>query len=402
MKRHWIEKSIDQLAFVGRGKSRHRPRNDPSLYGGQYPFVQTAEIHSSDLRITTFSQTYSDKGLAQSKMWEPGTICITNAGENTGDSAILGIRACFPDSVIAVIAAPSKADTIFLKYAIDLLKPKFRRITRGATQDNLSVSKLISFTFPTPPLDIQQKIGKVLLAYGDLIENNRRRIQLLEQAARLLYKEWFVHLRFPGHEHVKIKDGVPEGWEVVPLSNFCKVGRGGSPRPIKNYLDGVVPWFKIGDATASESPFVFSTSEKIIENGVKKSVFLPSKELILSNSATCGIPYFTGISGCIHDGWLHFKKLRKISKWFLYCCLFEKQRAILLGIGDGATQKNLNTDYIGRQLILLSKDSALLEYFNSAVEPLFAQVFTLAQTNTRLREARDLLLPRLMTGEVAV
>ena len=222
MRRGWTERSIDELAFVGRGKSRHRPRNDPSLYGGEYPFVRDTEIHDADLWITSFKQTYSDKGLAQSKMWDPGTICITNAGENTGDCAILGIRACFPDSIIAVIADESKSDSIFLKYAIDQLKPRLRRVTRGATQDNLSVAKLTAFKFPTPLIEEQKRIGAVLRAYGDLIENNRRRIQLLEQAARLLYKEWFVQLRFPGHEHVKIKDGVPEGWERHALTDLAE------------------------------------------------------------------------------------------------------------------------------------------------------------------------------------
>jgi type I restriction enzyme S subunit len=248
----------------------------------------------------------------------------------------------------------------------------------------------------------RRDIGDILSAYDDLIENNRRRIQLLEQAARLLYREWFVYFRFPGHEHVSITDGVPEGWEKVPILSFCTVGRGGSPRPIKNYIDGTVPWFKIGDATASGSPFVFSTKELLIEDGVKKSVLLPTQELVLSNSATCGIPYFTGVSGCIHDGWLYFKELTRVSKWFLYCCLFAKQREILMGIGEGATQKNLNTDYVGRQLVLLPKEQVFLTNFTEAVEPFFDQIFTLAQVNISLSEARDLLLPRLMNGEVVV
>jgi type I restriction enzyme S subunit len=131
-------------------------------------------------------------------------------------------------------------------------------------------------------------------------------------------------------------------------------------------------------------------------------VFLPPQELILSNSATCGIPYFTGIPGCIHDGWLYFKDLRRVSKWFFYCCLYEKQRQILMGIGEGATQKNLNTDYIGRQVILLPRAQGVLIAFSDAAEPLFSQIFVLAQANIRLRNARDLLLPCLMNGEIPV
>ncbi len=140
--------AIGDLASVARGRSRHRPRNAPSLFGGEYPFVQTADVHAADLYISTYSQTYNERGLAQSKLWEPGALCITIAGENTGDCAILAIRACFPDSVVGIVADPTRADTVFLKYAIDGLRPQLRNITRGATQDNLSIKKLLVFPFP--------------------------------------------------------------------------------------------------------------------------------------------------------------------------------------------------------------------------------------------------------------
>jgi type I restriction enzyme, S subunit len=157
MKPGWKYRSLDELAHVSRGRSRHRPRNEPSLFGGEFPFVQTADIHGSDLYIHSYSQTYNEAGLAQSKLWEPGVICITNAGENTGDCGILAIRACFPDSILAIEPMPEMADAIFLKYSIDRLKPQSRRITRGATQDNLSVAKLLAFKMPAPDLDAISK-----------------------------------------------------------------------------------------------------------------------------------------------------------------------------------------------------------------------------------------------------
>ena len=129
MRADWRPSAIDDLARVARGRSRHRPRNDPSLYGGDYPFIQTADIHASDLYIRSYSQTYSEAGLEQSRLWDPGIICITNAGENTGACAILGIRACLPDSILAVQPIEHEADPVFLKYAIDLLKPQLRRVT---------------------------------------------------------------------------------------------------------------------------------------------------------------------------------------------------------------------------------------------------------------------------------
>jgi type I restriction enzyme S subunit len=96
---------LSDLGTVGRGRSRQRPRDEPSLYGGPYPFFQTGDIKAADLYLSEYSQTYSEKGLAQSKLWEPGTLCITIAA-NIADTAILGVRGCFPDSVVGLVADP--------------------------------------------------------------------------------------------------------------------------------------------------------------------------------------------------------------------------------------------------------------------------------------------------------
>jgi type I restriction enzyme S subunit len=98
---------------------------------------------------------------------------------------------------------------------------------------------------------------------------------------------------------------------------------------------------------------------------------------------------------------LYFQNLKRVDKWFLYCCLYEKQKELLQGIGEGATQKNLNTAYVGRQLVILPQKTDLLSIFRQNIEPLFKQIFFLAKSNQALRQARDLLLPRLMSGEIA-
>ncbi len=211
---------LDDLGFVSRGRSRHRPRNDVSLYGGDYPFFQTGDIKAANLYLTEYSQTYSEAGLAQSKMWDKGTLCITIAA-NIAETAILGIPGCFPDSVVGFVPDPSKADVRFIKYYIDILKLGMQSISRGTTQDNMSVEKLMSFDFNVPVLPTQHKIAGILSAYDDLIENNLRRIKILEEMAQSLYREWFVHFRFPGHESATFKESelgrIPEGWEVKPV-----------------------------------------------------------------------------------------------------------------------------------------------------------------------------------------
>ena len=225
----WHPTKLDELGTVGRGKSRHRPRNAAFLYGGPYPFFQTGDIKAADFYLTEYSQTYSEEGLAQSKLWKPGTLCITIAA-NIAESAILGIEGCFPDSVVGFVADPGKADVRFVKYYIEILKLRMQNVSHGATQDNLSVDKLLSFDFLVPPLPIQRRIAGILSAYDDLIENSQRRIKILESMARGLYREWFVHFRFPGHESVpRVKSPlgeIPEGWEICSLGEFVQFKSG--------------------------------------------------------------------------------------------------------------------------------------------------------------------------------
>ena len=169
---------LDELATVERGRSRHRPRNAPHLYGGPYPFIQTGEIKAAEFWIHGSEQTYSQAGLEQSRLWQSGTICVTIAA-NIAESGMLAVDACFPDSVVGVTAHAGKADPSFLKYALDYMKLRLQSVSGGTTQDNLSVAKLLSFDFPAPALDAQRQIAGALRSFDDLIENNRQRIEIL-------------------------------------------------------------------------------------------------------------------------------------------------------------------------------------------------------------------------------
>ena len=114
---NWVEKSLDELGTVGRGRSRHRPRDAAHLYGGPYPFVQTGDVKHAGLYLTNYEQTYSDAGLAQSKLWPTGTLCITIAA-NIADTAILGINACFPDEAVK-FSDPAYARTLLARLEVE-------------------------------------------------------------------------------------------------------------------------------------------------------------------------------------------------------------------------------------------------------------------------------------------
>ena len=225
-------------APVSRGKSKHRPRNDPKLFGGKYPFIQTADVKNADYSVTKYSDTYNESGLAQSKLWDKGTLCITIAA-NIADTGVLAFPACFPDSIMGFVPFEGVANTRFIKYCFDRLQRDCKQISQGTAQDNLSWKKLSTIKFCIPEYKEQCRIADILSAYDDLIENNQKQIKLLEEAAQRLYKEWFVNLRFPGHENTKIVDGVPEGWRIssiydvfdikygknLPTSKITKVGQ---------------------------------------------------------------------------------------------------------------------------------------------------------------------------------
>lgn len=226
----WRKVTLNQMGYISRGRSKHRPRNDARLFGGPYPFIQTGDIGSAGLYVTGYNQTYNEDGLAQSKLWEKDTLCITIAA-NIADTALLAFPACFPDSIMGFTPFYDVANVKFVKYCFDVLQRDCKQISQGTAQDNLSWEKLSTILFPCPPIEVQNKIATILSRYDSLIENYQKQIKLLEESAQRLYKEWFVDLRFPGHENVQIVDGVPEGWEVVTVDDLAgKLESGSRPK----------------------------------------------------------------------------------------------------------------------------------------------------------------------------
>jgi restriction endonuclease S subunit len=194
--------------------------------------------------------------LAQSKLWDRDTLCITIAA-NIADTAILKFPACFPDSIIGFISDPEQSDVRFVKYCMETLKVHFESISRGTTQDNLSVEKLLSIKFKAPQVAEQKKIAAILTAYDDLIEVNQRRIAALETMAEELYREWFVRLCFPGHAKVKLVKGVPEAWDVLPFTKVANIN------PTERLPKGEeVPYVGMDELSTSSMYFVSHEKRK--------------------------------------------------------------------------------------------------------------------------------------------
>jgi type I restriction enzyme S subunit len=158
----WEEKTLKEISIdFGRGKSKNRPRNDKKLFGGKYPFVQTGDIRNAGKILKTFSQTYNEIGLAQSKLWPKGTICITIAA-NIAETAILDFDSCFPDSIIGLVVDTQKADSNYTYYALQFLKSRLQELGKGSAQDNINLGTFQKQYFPFPSIEKQKEIVVIL------------------------------------------------------------------------------------------------------------------------------------------------------------------------------------------------------------------------------------------------
>lgn len=378
----WEYKTLDQLGTVSRGKSKHRPRNDPKLFGGKYPFIQTADVKNADYYITKYSDTYNESGLAQSKLWDKGTLCITIAA-NIADTGVLAFPACFPDSIMGFVPFEGVANTRFIKYCFDRLQRDCKQISQGTAQDNLSWEKLSTIKFCIPEYKEQCRIADILSAYDDLIENNQKQIKLLEEAAQRLYKEWFVDLRFPGHENTEIVDGVPEGWHRGTVGQIAKFKRGRTITKAQ-VKGGNVP-VVAGGLEPAYYHNVANTKAPVIT--------------ISASGANAGFVRLYGVdvfaSDCSFvDG------LGTESLFFVYEFLKESKVSIDQ-LQKGSAQPHVYAKDINAMKITIP-EKEYLERFDRYAKVYFNKIKTLQGQNERLKTARDLLLPKLMSGEVEV
>ena len=378
----WERKTLDKFGTVSRGRSQHRPRNDPALYNGAYPFIQTADVKNANFYISEYTQTYNEKGLAQSKLWHAGTLCITIAA-NIADTGILSIDACFPDSIMGFISYDNVADVRFVKYCFDVLQKDCKQISQGTAQDNLSWEKLSTITFPAPLYKEQVRIANFLSAYDDLIENNQKQIKLLEEAAQRLYKEWFVDLRFPSYETTPIVDGVPEGWRAGALIEIAEFKRGKtitksqvSEGTIPVVAGGLEPAYYHNQAN-TVAP-VITVSGSGANAGFTRLYFSNVFASDCSFADSCSTPYL----------------------FFIYCFLKDNKASIDV-MQKGSAQPHVYAKDLNAMKLIIPKDG-IIKLFCDTIAPFFSKIGKLEQQSAWSAEARDRLLPKLMSGELEV
>ena len=293
-------------------------------------------------------------------------------------------------------------DPLFIYYYLKTLR--LERFDAGAANPTLNRNHIHSLKVWAPISESRSEIANILTAYDELIDNNNQRISLLEQMAEEIYKEWFVRLRFPGHEQTRIVDGVPEGWEIVRIENAFDIIGGGTPSTKeKSYWEnGTINWVTPTDITGAPGLFISEVANKITASGLSGSSakLFPPYSVMMTSRATIGAIGINTQPACTNQGFITCLPNRHFPYTYIASWL-KINRPLIDNFATGATFKEI-AKTVFKRLKIPKPISSISEKYHKQVEPLYEEINILLQKNKILKQTRDLLLPRLMSGKLSV
>ena len=306
---------------------------------------------------------------------------------------------------VLVVKAGKTVDSKFLYYVLsDNNFFNYSTVTsKGTKMPRGSKNAIMKYWVPNLDLPTQKKIADILSSYDKLIKANNERIELLEQTAQELYKEWFVRFRFPGYENAKFEDGIPEGWERNKIQKYYNTCSGGTPSRSKPeyFENGVYPWVKTGEI---KDCVIIDTEESITQEAVNSSSakVLSAKSVAMAMyGVNIGLlAYFDSEMTCNQACCVFSDKRGFSSKHYLYYYL-KSIREYLLLISFGAAQQNLSQDLIKKIKITMPSDD-IIQDFEKRIDDIYESIRVLLMQNKNLAKQRDMLLPRLMSGKLEV
>lgn len=381
------------------------PRSNPELYGNYIPFIKATDISENEKYTYTPEEYYSEEGFRKYKtsLIPKHSTCVVTIG-SIGKKMTMACQDCFINQAMNAIIPNDDYDYEYVYYLLKNNIHKLKNLDSGTAsgRENVSKSAFMGMELSVIKDKVTQKrIGIILSAYDDLIENNQKQMKLLEEAAQRLYKEWFVDLHFPGHEDVKIVDGVPEGWNKVRLDEVTSVlKRGISPKYDEN-----------GEFTVINQKCIRKNIVDYSESRKQSKKYAEELQLQESDTVICSTGIGTlGRVGQIYnvyqnstfDSHVTLVRANKlIGKQFLFWSL-KLLQPYLMSLGKGSTnQQELYKSDLTACFLLLPE-----EYIMNAFERQAQELHDIIAVKTKqissLREARDRLLPKLMSGEIEV
>lgn len=342
-----------------------------------------------------------------------GDILIARTGATAGYAKLIRKqpqKSVFASYLIRLTMKKADADPDYVGRIIesDIFKQFVTTHAGGAAQPHANAPVLKNFELSLPDIKTQTEIVDMLSGYDDLIENNTHRIKILEQTAQAIYTEWFMRFRFPGHEKVKMVDSgtdfgkIPEGWEVKKIREVGKIVTGKTPptSDASNFGD-FMPFIKTPDMHSSI--FCISTNEKLSVQGVEtqKNKIIPRDAIVVSCIGTIGVVGITTRDSQTNQQINSIIPTQtNIREYLYFVCVNLKSHLKNIG-ANGATMGNVNKEKF-ETIEILSPSNSILNLFNDMTQEMFDEIKSLSYQNQNLRQTRDLLLPKLVTGEIQV
>ena len=407
----WPTKRMDQLCeitsskrifaadYVSEGVPFYRGREVTEKYKGNLDV-------STELFITEEKFVEIERKFGAPKL---GDLLLTSVG-TLGSVYVVkpGDRFYFKDGNLTWFRNFKGLDSQFLFYWIGSPqgKAELQKCTIGSSQSAFTIVLLKGIEIALPPMPVQQRIAGILSAYDELIENSQRRIKILEAMARGLYREWFVHFRFPGHEnHLRVASAlgeIPQGWEVKAIQDFGKVVTGKTPSKANaGFFGEDVPFVKTPDMHGNL--FILGTNESLSTAGANSQAnkTLPVGSICVSCIGTIGVVSIT-TEDCQTNQQINSVVLAKSEyREFLFLRLQEAKQALENLGSNGATMGNVNKSKFESMEIVAPPDAHLFD-FHRLTQPMFNSILNLTRQVKNLRATRDLLLPRLLSGQINV
>lgn len=396
----WEEKRLEDIIDV----------NPPVKLkkGVSYPFIDIDKVSPTRRSVTSKEEKVYD-GQSSSKFCDGDTVFsrITPCLENRKIAKVsIDGDAAFGSTEFYVFRAKKKkADARFTYYLTSsdaIVLPAINSMTGASGRQRADKRFIQRLKLNLPDLPTQERIADILSTYDDLIEANNRRIELLEQTAQELYKEWFVRFRFPGYENTKFENGLPEGWEIKRLAEYGRVETGKTPSTevAENY-SGEIMFVKTPDM--HDNMFIIQTEEKLSERGhsTQPKKLLPSNSIMVSCIGTAGVVSINAEPAHTNQqiNSIILNNLDEL-EWLYHTCKSLKETIELFG-ATGATMTNLSKGKFEKLKVIDPGEDLILAY-HEKVKPLFDEIKSLLYQSNNLAAQRDLLLPRLMSGKLEV
>lgn len=377
--------------------------------GQGYPIIRTPNIGPGYLNLDGVQRVGEEAYKRRNVRAVPQAGDLILAREApAGNVGIIpdGEKVCLGQRTVLIRPDRSKANPAYLNYYLNAPKQRHKLLSNsnGATVSHVNMPIIHNLPVDLPPLPVQSRIAGVLSTYDKLIENNRRQIKLLEEAAQRLYKEWFVDLRFPSHETTPIVDGIPEGWAKTTVGDLCLTVGGGTPstKVASYYNGGDISWVTPTDVTGNLGIYLPKTAKMITGEGLENSSarMIPKGAILMTSRASIGYFAICETNVCTNQGFISSIPHDDDMKWVLLRNL-QSRVDEMKGLAKGSTFLEISKAAF-RAMPLTIPPKELAKRFSTISKELFTKEVLTRKQLEIAREARDRLLPKLMSGEIEV